>query len=1278
MKRNLLLIIICQLAVLNSMAQLNYERKQDFNFKNYLESFVPGDLNNDGRNDLVFSYSNENYMAYRINQSDPDVSTLAIFGDMKMIKLDKKSSKRKLLICDINNDTYNDLLFAEYDNNRIGVAINNGQSLFNEIKYFNTGSKPTKMLTGDFNGDHIKDLAVICEGGKQVSIYLGNTTTLFNEPDNYSTTGTPSDMELQDMNNDGLTDIMVSDLDNAKLLLFTGNANGTFTKGMTLTTNTLPVNLEIADFDGDQMMDVACVSSNSTQVQLFYKLENGTYSSSTHASAIALVSNNDFIVADFNSDGYMDMAFREKANAKMEFILGKSGNQFNCIESDIFADGTQQAPQGFYMKSVWSTNKLTFLFTNAETNAICENQLNADYSMNWSGFRTVSCTNVFYTMQIVDMNKDGIMDLVFNNDGTNSLALYYGKSDQTYEYIKNIPISFYANKIAVSDINQDGYPDIITSGYFQAEVMINDGTNNFSHKVMDEYGQAALVVMDVNKNGNPDLLLNNSLYLDVKDGNFDHVVTFEKEYTLYSVSSMDFNHDGNTDLAFTDYQNSKLTIYPGNGDGTFGQETVLNQRFDRTAIGDIDMDGYDDIVGKCIDESSTFLYRNNKMGGFVKEFLPQSTRDGYSLYVLDFDHDGKNEIVNTSADNNGINMLKYYPINTDGNIGEAKTYPNCIYGTSDMALADLDGDGSQDLLMLTYGALEIHRNKIKANLALKNLVQTYDGLQVDDLASATIPAGLATTMKFNNLDIRPKNAGTYRAVVSIVDDLYKATIDTVLVVQKAVLTVKAADKVKDYGAANPAFKLTYSGFVNGESADFIDVPPTVSSSATQDSDAGTYPIVVSGGMDNNYRFDYQDGTMTINKLKLMVQVENQSRKYGEQNPSFNVTYTGFVNGEKSTQIDQAPIVSTTATTESPVGTYDIVASEGLDNNYSFDYLKGTLTIGKATLVVTAEDKTRKYGEQNPEFTISYNGFANNESEQVIDQLPTLSSTATQQSPVGTYDIIITGGSDNNYTFLTEAGHMNITKANLVLTAEDKSRIYGQENPKLTLSASGFVNGESLSVIDQLPEISTTATRQSPVDGYDIDLSGGQDNNYNFELLKGRLTVDKALLTFTAEDKTRRQGEVNPEFTFTISGFVNNETAEVINQMPDISSLADQNSVAGMYSIDLNGGSDNNYLFKLINGNLKVDYPLAADQLVSGSIRIYPVPAKERLFIEDTNQDMDIRIVNLLDMKGNKVKTLENIHQSRLSISVADLPAGFYFLETISKDQTRQRYKVIVT
>jgi hypothetical protein len=259
---------------------------------------------------------------------------------------------------------------------------------------------------------------------------------------------------------------------------------------------------------------------------------------------------------------------------------------------------------------------------------------------------------------------------------------------------------------------------------------------------------------------------------------------------------------------------------------------------------------------------------------------------------------------------------------------------------------------------------------------------------------------------------------------------------------------------------------------------------TVSGNVLTILSAGTVDITATQAGDNVYSAATPVvRTLVINKAPVFASADNLTRAYGDANPALTISYTGLRTGETSAVIDTPPTGSTTAVATSLIGTYPITLAGGLDNNYALTLVNGTLTVAKATLTVTADNKTKLYGDANPALTITYTGFKNGETITVIDTKPTISTTATVTSAVGTYPITVAGGLDNNYTLVLVNGTLTINKATLTATASNGTRAYGAANPVSTITYTGFKNAETAAVIDTPPTVTTTAVATSNIGTY---------------------------------------------------------------------------------------------------------------------------------------------------------------------------------------------------
>ena len=418
--------------------------------------------------------------------------------------------------------------------------------------------------------------------------------------------------------------------------------------------------------------------------------------------------------------------------------------------------------------------------------------------------------------------------------------------------------------------------------------------------------------------------------------------------------------------------------------------------------------------------------------------------------------------------------------------------------------------------------------------------------------------------------------GSYDIVLDAesVEGPYTVTKGT-FTVTKAPLTIKAGKYTRKQGEANPEFTLEYEGFKNGETADVLTKNPVTACEATEASATGKYTVKVSGAEAKNYEITYVDGTLNVTDADaVIVKANSYSRVYGEANPDFGFTTSGAA-------LVGTPVITCDATVNSPVGTYDIVVSKGSVSNYNVTYEKGTLTITPAPLTIKAGTYTKKQGEDNPEFTLTYDGFKNEDNEAVLTAKPTATTTATKESAPGDYAVNVSGAVAGNYEISYVPGKLTVTAADPVtVTAKSYTRFYGEANPSFGYDSEG-------ADLVGIPEITCAADAKTPVGTYEIVVSKGSVSNYNTTFVKGTLTIKKAPLTIKAGTYARKQGEDNPVFPLEYEGFKNGETASVLTKKPETTCEATKDSPKGDYVVTVSGAEAENYEISYVPGTLKV-------------------------------------------------------------------------------------------
>ncbi|MBB6502546.1 MBG domain-containing protein [Pedobacter cryoconitis] len=492
----------------------------------------------------------------------------------------------------------------------------------------------------------------------------------------------------------------------------------------------------------------------------------------------------------------------------------------------------------------------------------------------------------------------------------------------------------------------------------------------------------------------------------------------------------------------------------------------------------------------------------------------------------------------------------------------------------------------------------------------------------------------------------------------------------ILKVDQKPVTITANPQTRGYNQTNPLLTVSYAGLAYGETENVLSVKPQVSTTASINTNAGIYPISVTGAVASNYRFSYQQGVLTVTKTPLTVKVIDVAKSYGQEIPELILSYTGLASQDNAIDLNLKTVVSTTVTRSSGVGIYPVnVSGLTVTSNYIVSYLPGTFNVTPAALTIKADNAERGVGQPDPVFTITYTGFVNGDQSSVLIDKPVVVTTATAGSGKGIYPINVSAATASNYTIsyiagqlsiksvpsvvypdlpvvsygdasfnpavtadsglqptyasdnltvaviengrvkIVGSGTVNITasfaattgftavvvskslivnKRMLIVRADNKTRLYGQSNPVLTATYDGFVNGETLVTAIAAPALlTTTANPLSPAGTYSISGNSASAQNYTFSYETGILAVDKAVLTVTADHKTRIFGADNPVLTFKYSGFVNAEGQNVIQNPPLASTLAVQNSPAGVYPIILSGASAGNYSFNYISGNLTI-------------------------------------------------------------------------------------------
>ncbi len=238
---------------------------------------------------------------------------------------------------------------------------------------------------------------------------------------------------------------------------------------------------------------------------------------------------------------------------------------------------------------------------------------------------------------------------------------------------------------------------------------------------------------------------------------------------------------------------------------------------------------------------------------------------------------------------------------------------------------------------------------------------------------------------------------------------------------------------------------------------------------------------------------------------------------------------------------------------------DLFMREGAFNSFAeraqVEMFKTTTTAGdilsrQQTATLTANDATRVYGDVNPTLTATMSGinaidaYVNSQFNDLYQA--TASTTATQASNVGQY--AITGNANGSeyfsqrYQLVRQDGRLTVTPAQLIVSADAKTKVYGDADPALTYQVSGLKNGDTAGAVLNGGSLSRVAGENVGVYGINQGGLGLLSANYDLSYQGNNLTITKALLNVIADAKTKVYGDADPSLTYQVSGLKNGDTA----------------------------------------------------------------------------------------------------------------------------------------
>ncbi|WP_188597675.1 MBG domain-containing protein, partial [Polaribacter pacificus] len=355
--------------------------------------------------------------------------------------------------------------------------------------------------------------------------------------------------------------------------------------------------------------------------------------------------------------------------------------------------------------------------------------------------------------------------------------------------------------------------------------------------------------------------------------------------------------------------------------------------------------------------------------------------------------------------------------------------------------------------------------------------------------------------------IAGEDFGTYAIGSTLANANYDITfVSKDLTIAKKAITITADAKSKVYGATDPS--LTYQ--ITTGSLETGDVL-TGSLTRIAGEDVGAYTIG-STLANTNYSITFVSKELTIAKKAITITADAKSKVYGAIDPSLTYQITAG-----SLETVDVLTGSLTRIAGEDVGAYTI-GSTLANTNYSITFVSKELTIVKKPITITADAKSKVYGATDPSLTYQITTGSLETGDVLTGGL-----TRVAGEDVGAYAISSTLA-NTNYDITFVSKKLTIAKKAITITADAKSKVYGDSDPSLTYQ----ITTGSLETGDVLTG-GLTRIAGEDVGVYALG-STLANTNYDITFVSKDLTIVKKGITITADAKSKVYGATDPSLT----------------------------------------------------------------------------------------------------------------------------------------------------
>jgi hypothetical protein len=628
-------------------------------------AMAAGDINHDGRTDLVTANS--------------QAASIGVFlQNASLGKMEAQSTysvgqgPQGVAIGDLNGDGRLDVAVACSGLGTLEVLLQASDGSLQGALSYSSGNGARAVAIADFNFDTLNDIVVVNSVDRTLSLFIQDRYHDLSLAGKFPTGNNPVSVAAGDINADNRAEAVVANRDDSTLTVFTQNATTWLKRSAAYDVGRNPACVVIADLDRDGRKDVVVAEQGNATVGV---LRQGVDGNLTHVLSYPVPNAPAWAAAgDLDYDGRPDLALACPANRTAALLFQAQDGSF--LPAEEYSVG--RSPESVVIADLNLDGKRDFAVANRLDNNIGVALLRTTRpgALNQMAAHNTGSSPV--GMATGDLNRDGLDDLAVANTLTGGagcsvlLQTRAGQMAAQVQYTTGNP-SVPLQAVAVADFNRDGRQDMVFSNRVNAgatvflQTVLGDftGTPATYYTGLPDSGGYLVAAGDLNSDGWPDIALTN----------------------IYAVST-----DPNTISVFLNDAINGSFFPPLNYtcEGSRG-----------AAIGDVNSDGRNDLVGVAQTTNEIIVYYQDQFGSLTTPGTRLAADTApHGVRIGDLNADGRNDIAVTAWT---ANMVDVYLQTASGTLANRATYPvSSTTSAVDVEILDYDGDGLNDLAISHY------------------------------------------------------------------------------------------------------------------------------------------------------------------------------------------------------------------------------------------------------------------------------------------------------------------------------------------------------------------------------------------------------------------------------------------------------------------------------------------------------------------------------------------------------------------------------------------------